>query len=192
MINRKASAYSETNTSLYQVAIAGGEPRLLTPGKDRYSHPAFSPDGKTLYANFSQDTDKTYNLERIVSLGWPEPGERKIITGGFDRVPSGFSFTPDSKTIYFLAEDSGHEKLYSVASSGGEVTPVIDLKLGVYTNLAIPESATTAMLFANWESAINPAEIVRIDLKSKSYKVISSFNAERSAQIDWLPMPDFW
>jgi dipeptidyl aminopeptidase/acylaminoacyl peptidase len=192
MINRNAAAYSETNTSLYQVAIAGGEPRLLTPGKDRYSHPAFSPDGKTLSAIFSQDTDKTYNLERIVSLGWPEPGERKIVTGGFDRVPSGFSFTPDSKTIYFLAEDAGHEKLYSVASSGGEVTPVIDLKLGVYTNLAIPESAPTPMLFANWESAINPAEIVRIDLKSKSHKAISNFNVERSAQIDWLPMPDFW
>jgi dipeptidyl aminopeptidase/acylaminoacyl peptidase len=192
MTNRNAAAYSETNTNLYQVAIGGGEPRLLTQGKDRYSRPTFSPDGKTLYCIFGQDTEKVYNLSRIVSFGWPTLGDRKIITESFDRVPSGFALTPDSKTIYLLAEDAGHEKLYAVAAAGGQVTPVMDMKIGVYTNLAIPKSASTTALFANWESAVNPAEVVRIDLKSNSQKALSDFNAERIAQIDWQPLRHFW
>jgi dipeptidyl aminopeptidase/acylaminoacyl peptidase len=192
MTNRNAAAYSETNTGLYQVSVDGGEPRLLTPGKDRYTNPAFSHDGKVLYSIFTPDTDKTYNLNRIVSFGWSSLGDRKIITEGFDRVTSGFALAPDGKTIYLLAGDAGHEKLYSVAASGGQVTPAMDLTRGLYANLAIPESASTTMLFANWESAVNPAEVVLIDLKSKSHKALSDFNAERIAQIDWLPLRSFW
>ncbi len=192
MTNRNAAAYSETNTSLYQVAITGGEPKQLTTGKDSYGGPKFSPDGKTLYCNFNPNTEKVYNLNRIVSFSWPAMSDRRVIAANFDRAPSSLAITPDSKTIYLLAEDAGHEKLYTVATSGGEVKPAMDLTLGVFTNLAIPGSAPSTMLFADWESAVNPAEIVRIDHNSKARKLLTEFNKERIALIDWQPLRHSW
>ncbi|MCI0336581.1 MAG: S9 family peptidase [Acidobacteria bacterium] len=192
MTNRNAAAYSESNTNLYQVSINGGEPRQLTTGKDSYSRPTFSPDGKTLYSSVNPNTEKVYNLNRLVSFAWPAMGERKVITASFDRAPSSFALTPDSKTVYLLAEEAGHEKLFSVPATGGQVILAMDMTLGVYTNLAIPGRASSPLFFANWESAVNPAEVVRIDLSSKTQKALSDFNAERIAQIDSLPLRHFW
>jgi dipeptidyl aminopeptidase/acylaminoacyl peptidase len=192
MDNRNAAAYARTNTNLYQVSINGGEPKQLTTGRDNYSNPRFSPDGKTLYSNFNPDTGRAYTLNRLVSLTWPAVRDRRIITAGFDRAPSSFALTPDGKTIYLLAEDAGHEKLFTVPASGGEVTLAMDLTRGVYTNLSIPDKAPSTMLFASWESAINPAEVVRLDLGTKTQKALSDFNMERIAQIDWQPLRHFW
>ncbi|HMV81849.1 MAG TPA: S9 family peptidase [Blastocatellia bacterium] len=188
--NRNASAYSESNTHLYAVPASGGEPKQLTTGQDSYGAPKFSPDGKTLFCQLSPNTEKVYNLNRIAGFAWPSIGERKIITAGFDRAPSSFALTPDGKTIYLLAEDSGHEKLYSVAAMGGQVSLVMEMTRGVYTNLVVPAKAQT--LFANWEAATNPAEIVRIDLAAKTHKALSDFNAERIAQLDLPPLRHHW
>ncbi|HEY0078875.1 MAG TPA: S9 family peptidase [Pyrinomonadaceae bacterium] len=187
------AAYANFNLHLYRVGAAGGqEPVQLTNGKDDYSRPVFSPDGKRLYCSFTKDTGKVYNLDRIAMFNWPALGEPVVVTPTFDRSVSGFALTPDSKTIYLLAEDAGHEKLYSVAATGGEVRLAHDLQSGVYTNLRIPERASSTLLFAGWESAISPNEIVRIDLSSKRHRALTDFNAERVAQIDWQPLREFW
>jgi dipeptidyl aminopeptidase/acylaminoacyl peptidase len=191
-INRNAAAYSETNTNLYAVSINGGEPRQLTTGQDSYGGPKFSPDGKTLYCSFSPNSDRVYTLNRIVSFAWPAMNERKVITADFDRAPSNFAIAPDSKIVYFTAEDAGHEQLYRVAASGGTVQQEAKLTSGVYTNLAIPSKAATTVLIANWESAANPAEVVRIDLNSKTHRRLSEFNVARAAQIDLPPLRHHW
>ncbi|MFN0112476.1 MAG: prolyl oligopeptidase family serine peptidase [Blastocatellia bacterium] len=191
-VNRNIGAYADTSSDLYQVSTGGGEPKRLTSGKGGYFAPKFSPDGKTLFCQFSPNSEKVYNLTRIVSFAWPSVGERKVITASFDRAPSGFALTPDSKTIYFTAEDTGHEKLYSVAASGGEVTLAFEVNSGVYTGLAIPSKASSAMLFAAWESAVNPAEVVKIDLAAKRHSNLSNFNSERLAQLDLPALRHHW
>lgn len=191
MTNRNAAAYSETNTNLYQVSSSGGEPKQLTTGKDSYARPAFSPDGKSLYCSVNPATDKVYNLDRIARFDWPKIGERKIITANFDRGPTSFALTSDGSRLYLLAEDSGNEKLFTVSASGGEVTLAMEMARGVYANLAIPSRAPSAALIANWESAVNPAEIVRIDPDGKTQKPLTAFNAERAAQLDWQPLRQF-
>ncbi|MGH9833168.1 MAG: alpha/beta hydrolase family protein, partial [Blastocatellia bacterium] len=132
-----------------------------------------------------------YNLDRIAWFAWPQMGERKNITANFDRSVSGFAIAPDSRQIFLTAEEAGHEKIYSLSASGGEVKLAMDTASGVYTNLAIPGKAPSLMLFADWESAANPAEIVRIDLSSKRHNPLTSFNAERVANIDWQPLRHF-
>lgn len=191
--NRDAAAYANTNTSLYKVALSGGEPVRLTTSADSFTRPAFRPDGKALYAIFNTQTDKTvYNLDRLAKLSWPNPGQPVILTSGFDRAVSNFALTPDSRSIYFTAEEAGNEKLYTLAADGNEVRLAMDMMRGVYTNLRIPAKASSTMLIANWESAINPPEVFRLDLDSKTQQPLTSFNAEQLAKIDWLPLRHFW
>ncbi len=191
---KHTAAYAEVNTHLYQIAATGGELRQLTTGRDSYSRPVFRPDGKALYCIFTPSTGKVYNLSRIAMFAWPAPAERRIITATFDRSVSSFAFTPDSQTIYLTAEDAGHEHLYSVPASGGEVKMAVELQLGVYTSLAIAEKAkaAAAIILANWESATSPAEVVRIDPAVRRHQALTAFNAERVAAIDWQPLRHFF
>ena len=191
--NRDAAAYANTNTDLYRVSATGGEPVRLTSGGNNFSRPAFRPDGKALYAGTEVETDnKTYHLERLAKFSWPNVGQPEIITAKFDRSVGSFAFTPDSKSIYLTAEEAGNEKLYTMPADGGDVTLAMDMMRGVYTNLKIPTRASSTILIASWESATNPPEIFRLDLRSKTQVPLTTFNADQVAKIDWLPLRHFW
>lgn len=191
--NRNTAAYSTTNSSLFKVSAAGGEPVQLTTGADSFSRPVFRPDGKALYAIFSvEGNGKVYNLERLAMFSWPNLDKPRILTSNFDRSVGSFALTPDSKSIYLTAEEAGNEKLFTMPADGGEVTLAMDMTRGVYTGMKIPARASSTIVIANWESAINPPEVFRLDLKSKTQAPLTNFNEERVAKVDWQPVRHFW
>ncbi|MFN0158467.1 MAG: prolyl oligopeptidase family serine peptidase [Bacteroidota bacterium] len=187
-----ASAYAFVNTHLFLVSTAGSEPQQLTPDNGSYSSPMFSPDGKSLILIFNPTNQWEYNDNRLARMSWPEKSSPTILTESLDRSVGSYGITPDSKAIYFLAEEAGHEKLFSVAVSGGRVERVFDMNLGVYSNLAIPPNAPDTKLFARWESASSPAEVVAIDLKRKDHRFLSSVNTDRALGLHLPPLRDFW
>lgn len=193
--DRDASAYADTHNHLFVIPATGGEPQQLTSGAASYNNPAFRPDGKALYCTTTAENEETYNLTRLAMLAYPAAnstaGAPTVLTKTFDRSVGSFAFTPDSRTVYLLAEDAGHEKLYSVAAAGGEVQLAVDLTAGVYTGLASAEKASAPTLVANWGSAVSPPEIVRIDAAAKRHQPLTQFNAERVAAIDWQPLREF-
>jgi dipeptidyl aminopeptidase/acylaminoacyl peptidase len=191
--NRNRAAYATTNSSLFQISAAGGEPVRLTTGDDSFSRPAFRPDGKALYAISTVEANgKVFNFDRLARFDWPNPGPPSIITANFDRAVNGFAFTPDSKAIYLTAEEAGHEKLFTLPAGGGEVTLSLDMTRGVYTGLKIPAQAATTIIIANWESAMNPPEVFRLELKTKTQTPLTNFNGAQVARIDWQPLRQFW
>jgi dipeptidyl aminopeptidase/acylaminoacyl peptidase len=188
---RNAAAYAEVASQIYQVSANGGEPQPITPADGTYGRLKFSPDGQSLYFTFEPGGEKIYNLTLVAVVNWPAKGERKIVTAGFDRSVTGFALTPDGRTLYLTAEDAGHEKIYSVPAVGGEVRQAVEMDLGAYTSLAIPAKAAAPLLFANWESAVSPAEVVRVEAGKKQPLFLSDFNRERRAEVDWRPLTHF-
>jgi dipeptidyl aminopeptidase/acylaminoacyl peptidase len=189
-----AGARAMVLSSLWQVPAAGGEPlRLGADGSD-VAGPKFSPDGKTICFSASDGKASIYTLPRLGCASWPMTGQSAIRTmaNELDRPVGTWAFTPDSRTIYFTAEDAGHERVYSVPATGGRATVVVDAPQGVYTGLDIPARASSPILFANWESAVNPLEIVRVDPTTKKRDFLTSFNTAKTASIDWRPLRDFW
>ncbi len=190
---RDRAAYASTNTSLFKVCMCGGEPVRLTTSDDSFTRPTFRPDGKALYALIEVESPtKTYNLDRLAKFAWPDPGQPTTLTAKFDRSVGSFAFTPDSRSIYLTAEEAGNEKLFTLPADGGDVTLALDMTKGVYTNLRIPAKASSPILIANWESAINPPELFRLDLTSRTQQPLTSFNTEQVAKIDWQPLRHFW
>lgn len=188
-----AAARAMVLSSLWQVPAAGGEPvRLGADGSD-VAGPKFSPDGKTICFSVSDGKASIYTLPGLGCASWPMTGRQAIRTmaKGLDRPVGTWAFTPDSRTVYFTAEDSGHERVYSVPVAGGSATLVVDAPQGVYSGLDVPARASSPMLFANWESAVNPLEIVRIDPATRKRDFLTSFNTEKAASIDWRPLRDF-
>jgi dipeptidyl aminopeptidase/acylaminoacyl peptidase len=188
---RNVAAYAEVATQIFRVAAAGGEPQPVTPADGSYGRLKFRPDGKALYFTFEPNSSKVYNLTRLATVGWPAAGERKIVTASFDRSVATFAFAPDGSTVYLTAEDAGQEKIYFVPAAGGETKLAVAPERGVYANLAAAPKAASVTLFANWESAVNPAEVVRVDLAAKKHQPLSDFNADRAAAIDWQPLRHF-
>jgi dipeptidyl aminopeptidase/acylaminoacyl peptidase len=189
---RDRGAYDFVDTQLFQAPASGGEPAPLTAGLDSHSHPAFRPDGRALYCLRTPRTANVYNAARLESIPWPGGGSASPVTQRFDRDIDQFAVSPDSRTIYLLAEDAGHMRLYTAPAAGGEVRPAFDMPLGSYANLSVASRAAAPVLIAGWESAVNPPEIVRIDPGAGRHAALTHFNDAQAEAIDWQPLRHFW
>jgi dipeptidyl aminopeptidase/acylaminoacyl peptidase len=190
--DRHVTAFANTTMSLYRVNVGGGEPELVSPGGHNYGNPTFSPDGRRLYASFSPNNDRVYNHTRIAMMNWPTPSEPVIITQDIDRSISGFRFSPDGRSIFYTAEDAGMERIYEIPATGGRERVVTPTSAGTYTGLAVGGRSGAPVLLANWESAVNPPELVRVDPRSGEARRLTGFNVDMAALTDWQPVEHFW
>jgi len=190
--NMDAAAYAEILDHLYEVKLAGGEPRSLTSGVISHKKAAFSPDGKRICFTMCAEKGNYYALSRLASAAWPWGGAVTSIAPSFDRSVSDFAFSPDSQTIYFTAEDAGRIRVWSAPAGDGEARIVVDTPQGVWRLLSIPEKAPTPVLFGNWEAAHSPAEAYRVEIATAQRTRLTAFNVEAAAAVDWLPLREFW
>jgi dipeptidyl aminopeptidase/acylaminoacyl peptidase len=191
--NMNAAAYSFTNSQLFAVDITGGEPRQLTTGEHSWSRPRFTPDGRTLVALLEeQGSGEVYNQTRLASFGWPEPGEYKLISDQLDRPVSSYAITPDSREIYFTAEDQGNDRLYSVRLGGGIAKSVLGASRGSYSNVTIPTHSLRSILLANWESASFPGEVALVTPQNDRVVMLTRFNGRYAEELDLPDIESFW
>ncbi len=183
--NKSDMMRAETETHLFKINRAGGEPQLLTKPGASYTNPRFSPDGKSLYA--LQDRTATakqlYSLTRLVKIA---NGAATPLATNFDRGVSSFTVSPDSATIVFDAEDDGFVKLFQLPAAGGTPKKLFEPKEGGYSN---PKYAGS-QLVATFSASTQPAEIARIE--SAGHTLLTNFNAAKLAHLD-MPKPEhFW
>jgi dipeptidyl aminopeptidase/acylaminoacyl peptidase len=190
--NLNAAAYSFTDAELFMVGIRGGEPRQITSGGHSWSRPRFTRDGRTLVALLEKQGPSVYNTTRLAAFSWPNVGEPRIISSGLDRSVSSYAIAPDSREVYFTAEDIGNERLFSVGLGGGTVQSLFRVGFGSYSNLTIPDRAVKLALYANFESASAPGEIALINPQNGQALVLTRFNAQRAAQLDLPDIESFW
>jgi dipeptidyl aminopeptidase/acylaminoacyl peptidase len=190
--HRNSAAYAQVPMHLYQVPAEGGEPRQLTAGPGEYSRPTFSPDGKALYALHTAQNASAYNLSRVAAWDWPAAAAPRILTQSFDRSVSSIVIGASAQTIYLTAEDAGHARLFAMPAAGGTVRTVLPVDRGAYGALSSPGSGAAEFLVSIWESSVNPPEVVRIDPGATAHRLLSEFNVEKAAAIDWETPRHFW
>jgi dipeptidyl aminopeptidase/acylaminoacyl peptidase len=191
MTNRNAAAYAPVNTHLFEVEVAGGgEPRALTTGTASHDGPAFSPDGRSLCFRVTEDWGRIYALDRLSCADWPWSGTVTTVSAKLDRSVGDFAFAPDGRTIYLTAEDSGYVRLFSIPRAGGEAKALLEAQ-GAFGAISAPERAERAVVVATWGSAVNPAELVRVDPEAGARQNLTTFNVEKAAALDWQKPEEF-
>jgi dipeptidyl aminopeptidase/acylaminoacyl peptidase len=195
--NRDRMAFATTHEDLWMVPATGGEPRRLTgdgtpEGGASWAAPQFSPDGQTLYARRTPSTDFVYNASRLVGLSWPAAEEQFEIELPLARAVMDFTIAPNNRDIYMMAEDAGLVKLYHARAGESTAELAFDHDLGIFTGLSGAARAAEPVLLASHESAAQPAEVVRLDLRNGGHERLTHFTAERTAELDLQPVEHFW
>ena len=190
--DRNRAAYSFTSSQVFRVAASGGEPVALTSGLDQWSEPAFSPDGRTLYALVERRTEKVYNRSQLASLAWSAAAAPRWLTSAVDLSISRFAISADSREIFLQAEQEGRERVFRLPARGGKATALDAESRGAYTNLVVADASPRPVMLANWESAQNPPEIVRIDPATGKHRVLTRFASARAAALDLPAVRDLW
>jgi Tol biopolymer transport system component len=144
-----------TNGDLFIVPVAGGDAKRITtqPGFD--GNPVYSPDGK--FIAYHAQLTPGYEADRWrVMLYDRAAGRIENLTETFDRSAEELAWSPDSKTIYFTAENETQRPVYAMAARFGAQPKQI---ISDTYNSAISFSADGKMLVFERTSLTLPAAI---------------------------------
>jgi dipeptidyl aminopeptidase/acylaminoacyl peptidase len=197
---------TSTNSDIWIVPVAGGTPKKITtnPGSD--STPLYSPDGK--YIAYRSQLRGGYESDRFRLMLY-ERATGKIIDviPNFDRWVDSMAWSPDSRTIYFTAENEGEAPIYEVTVrehawaelvAGFNDSPTItpDGKTVIFDrmSLAAPNeiyTASVARQSAGCVVSVGPVYTLPDCQLSKAHH-ITWMNDFLLSQIQMQPLESYW
>jgi dipeptidyl aminopeptidase/acylaminoacyl peptidase len=198
---------TSTNSDVFIVPTAGGTPKKITtnPGSD--GTPMYSPDGK--YIAYRSQFRGGYESDRFRLMLY-ERATGKIIDlmPNFDRWVDSMSWSPDSKTIYFTAENEGQAPIYQinvtaanawpeelVAGFNDSPTPTPDGKNLVFDRMSVMapnEIYSAPLMFPQCRMAFPPNAYSIPDCLLSKAQPLTGLNDGVLSQIEMQPLESFW
>ena len=171
---------TSTNGDLFVVPVGGGESKRITmqPGFD--GNPVYSPDGK--YIAYRAQLTPGYEADRWrVMLYDRATGKSENLTeNSFDRSAEGLAWSPDGKTLYFMAENETLKPVYAMAPKlGAAPKKMVD---GFNSGMSLSEDGKTLLLTRT--SLTQPAEIFVADSDGSGLKQVTHANDALLAKLE--------
>jgi dipeptidyl aminopeptidase/acylaminoacyl peptidase len=192
-IDAHTGAYQNTTSQLYKVSVNGGKAQQITSGARSYDRPFFSPDGGYLfcYSAISQ-VKEVYSLQHLTRFEYPTMRNETHLTQALDRAVTSVMIEGDQ--IYMSIEDQGQDRVYTMPLAGagrvGEAKLLDQSPRGSLNRLSNARMAT-GVWAANYESAMAPPEIVRLQVDG-TIKPLTSFNRDSLATLDLGAVEEIW
>jgi dipeptidyl aminopeptidase/acylaminoacyl peptidase len=177
-----------TNADLFIVSAAGGEAKRITtqPGFD--GNPVYSPDGK--FIAYHAQLTAGYESDRWrVMLYDRQSGKNENLSEGFDRSAEELAWSPESKTIYFTAENETQKQVYAMAAHAG--APPKPIIADTY-NAAISLSADGKTLAFERMSLTMPGEVFAAAGDGTNARQLTHQNDKLLAALEMNAPETFW
>jgi dipeptidyl aminopeptidase/acylaminoacyl peptidase len=178
-----------TNGDLFTVLVSGdAAPKRITTNLGDDWGPAYSPDGHWIayHAQFTPG----YESDRWRLMIYDRSAGRHInLTEDLDRWVDSYAWAPDSKTIYFTAEEEAEEPIFAIAAEPESVSRKI---VADSFNPEFAVSPDGATLVFTRTTLTMPAEVFAANSDGGNVRQLTHHNAARLAALDLAPAETFW
>jgi dipeptidyl aminopeptidase/acylaminoacyl peptidase len=176
-----------TNGELFLVSVTGGEPKKITTNPGFDGNPVYSPDGR--YIAYHAQLTAEYESDRWRVMLYDRKAEKsENLSEAFDRSAMALSWSPDSKKIYFLAENETLQPLYSMEPKVGAMPK----KLLDGYNAAYGFSADGKTLVTERTSLTMPAELFVAASDGSGLRQLTHQNDAILATLEMNAPEKFW
>jgi dipeptidyl aminopeptidase/acylaminoacyl peptidase len=160
-----------TDLDLFLAPVDASAPprKLTTTNRATDLDPSFSPDGATLAYLAMDRPGYEADKQTVILRSWPAGGERRL-TDRWDRSAESLEWSPDGRTLYVTAPDTGQRGLFAIDVESGSVTPVVGQ--GHVSHV----SAVGDTVFYVMDSLEGPADLYAVD--GGSHRRITRLNEE--------------
>ncbi|MCK9282023.1 MAG: S9 family peptidase [Melioribacteraceae bacterium] len=179
---------SSTNLDIWITNTDGtGLKNITIKNEGSDNNPKYSPDGK--YIAYFTQLIPTYESDRVrLAVYDRNSGASKILTESIDNWINDFSWSADSKSIYFTVQEKGYQPLYKVTMSDSKIEKLIE-------NLAIQSfevSPKNDFAVFTYSYTHKPVDMARYDFATKKLKDITTYNKEFTDTVDVRPSEQAW
>ncbi len=184
--NRNRAAFSFTHSNLYAYDPATQKLKQRTgtdevAAADGFAKPAFSKDGRSLFALRTARTAKVYNASELVAFDVRAGRLENMRVLAMPQRLAIASFAVGTNRVTLSVEENGLEQLWQTSFKLEPAKRISELKQGVVSNL----SGNDQGLVGTFESAEKPVQIVRIDSTNAKQSVLplTGFGEDRLKQM---------
>ena len=176
-----------TNTDIYLYDLASGMTRNITEGNGGYdTHPRFSPDGtKISWISMERDGYEA-DLKRLF-IQELKTGKKTFLTDGFEYDVDETVWSPDSKSIFFLATKHAEAQLWELALKGRKIRQ-ITTGMHDYTSLDLQ----AGRLLAGRQSYTLPTDLYLVDPKTGRADQLTHENKETLDRLSPISVEKRW
>ena len=177
-----------TNADLFLVPVSGGEPKRITTNPGFDGNPVYSPDGRFI-AYRSQATPGYESDRWRLMLYDRTTGQHSEVAPHFDHSAGDVEWSPDSKSLFFEAEDETLSPVYTIAAQPGSEPRKI-VADGFNTELEV--SRDGKMLVFTRTSLTMPAEVFAAAADGSHVHPLTHHNEPILAQLEMNAPETFW
>ncbi len=174
-----------TNTDVFTVSVENpaATPRKITTNPAADSGPLYSPDGR--YIAFRSQKRAGFEADRWELMLYDrQTSQVRSITAGFDRQVDTYAWAPDSRTIYFGAEDQGREPIFRL-DIAGTAPPRPIVTEGTNGEVQVSKDGTTLIFTRSTIAA--PAEVFRARSDGSGAVPLTRLNTDALAKFQLRP-----
>lgn len=176
-----------TNSEIYTEPIAGGAPVKVSTSPGADNSPAYSPDGKYLAWRSQARAGDESDRWRLVLLD-RSASKLTVLTDALDRQVSAFTWSPDSKTLFFTAMDRGLQAIQFIPVAGGGARIAVSGN-AVFDDMQFTSDGKT-LVFAR-QSGSSPVEICRASSNGGEAVPLTHLNDALLSQFQLTDFEDF-
>lgn len=146
---------TSTNSDLFSVPVAGGPAQRITTNPGADEGPVYSPDGKYLAYRTQLRGGYESDQWRLAVMDL-QGGKMNTLTDSLDRWVEAYTWSSDSKRIFFTVDDHGTNPLLMTSIAGGAIRTIAQGPTSVSSMQFTPDDK--AMIYIE-QSGSKPPEI---------------------------------
>jgi dipeptidyl aminopeptidase/acylaminoacyl peptidase len=176
-----------TNNEIYTEPIAGGAPVKVSTSPGADNSPLYSPDGK--YLAWRSQARAGYEADKWIIVVLDRAAKQlSRLTDQIDRQIESFTWSPDSKNVFFTTIDRGLQAIQFIPVTGGGARVAVS---GHATFDDMQFTADSKTIVFTRQSGSSPAEICRASSSGGEAVALTHLNDNLLGQYQLTEFEDF-
>jgi dipeptidyl aminopeptidase/acylaminoacyl peptidase len=175
---------TSTNSDLFTVPASGGEVKRITTNPGADEGPSYSPDGK--YLAFRTQIRAGYESDQwrlaVMDL---QTGAVTTLTNSLDRWVEEYTWSPDSKRIFFTVDDRGTMPLLMIGVTGSAIRTIAQ---GPTSISSVQFTSDDHTMIYTEQSGSKPLEIYKATSRGGSGIALTHLNDGVLSQYQLTPL----